>query len=204
MNDPIEYIEPPELELTDQDQADLEKLLTEQPEQEYHTILKVWKEVLKPENRKGSASDITMQWANGIVTKYAGIGFGDMVAYRDAYFALFDVMYDVLLFEIEQDVDCFEPSTKEEDVENNGYHYLNLLREWQLAFLRKELEWDCTAPTAAVDIAALAEVHGVFFGPTGLTGHLEAIQFEFTESDQGDLAAALQELRENFHRVEGR
>lgn len=204
MNEPIEHIEMPEdLVLSDKDQADLDKLLAEQPPIEYHTVLKVWHEILKPENRE-TAKDITMQWANGIVAQYAGVGFGDMPAYRDAYFALFDDMYAILEYEIDSDEECLNHSDVAEDREHNGHHYLNLLTQWQLAFLRKELEWDCTASTAAIDIAALSEVHKVFFGQTGLTGHLEAIQFEFTEADQQDLADSLAELRENFNRVEGR
>jgi hypothetical protein len=194
---------PDDVVLSEQDEADLAKLLEEKPEMEYHPVLRVWQEILKQDNLDANM-DITMQWANGIVAQYQGIGFGDMPMYRDRYFELVGQMVDILDFEISTDEDCLTYTTPEEDRVENAHHYKNLLRDWQCLFLRTELEWDCTSPRAAVDIAALAEVHKVFFGQQGLTGHLEAIKFEFTEADQEHLAEALTELRENFRKVEGR
>ncbi len=194
---------PTPIGMTEQDEADLAKLLDEQQEVVFRPVLQVWHEVLKSADNV-KAEGITLQWANAIVSKYAGVEFGDMPAYRDAYYELVAELRNILELEIETDDEAFNRFSIEEDREENAHHYLNLLRDWQCALLRRELTWDCTAPTAAVDVAALAEVHQLFFGQQGLTGHLEAIKFEFTESDQEDLGEALRELQENFATVEGR
>lgn len=195
-NQPTEYIElPEEPVLTEQDQKDLEKLLAEET---YHPVLKVWTELLKEENLDAN-SEISMNWANNIVAQYQGVGFADMPAHRDRYFELVRELREILEVEVSYRENCLTDATSiAEDTELNGASYLNLLIQWQRFFLRTELEWDCTSPTAATDISALSEVHKLFFGATGLTGHLEAIKFEFTEDDQQLLVDALEEVRADF------
>ena len=79
--------------------------------------------------------------------------------------------------------------------ENSG-HYKNLLMTWQLAFLAWELAWECTDPHAVAELAAISEVHKLFFSDTGITAYLDNIRFQYTEADRDDLTAALNELRE--------
>lgn len=194
-----EHVEPPVIDvLSAQDEEDLAKLLAEEaPEATYHTILQVWSEILKEENLEANAV-ITLAWAQAIVGKYHGITFADLPAFRDAYFEKIREMVKILRLEIETDDECLNHKTMDEDRELNAEHYLNILHQWQLAFLQTELEWDCTADTAAIDVAVLAEVHEIFFGQKGLVGHLEAIKLEFSEADQQDLMDALSEFRANF------
>lgn len=160
----------------------------------YHTILQVWREVLAPADAE-SKKKITPQWANRIVTSYQGVAFQDMTDFRDLYFGKIKELAAILDVEIDTDDECLNLLTPEEDVEGNTHHYINVLTEWQKAFLSWELEWDTTHPDAALELAAIAEVHKMFFDHTGLVALLDQIKFEFTDTDREQLALALDELR---------
>jgi hypothetical protein len=160
----------------------------------YHTILQVWREVLRPAADEAKKR-ITPQWANRIVTSYTGVSFGDMADFKDLYFGKIMELDQVLLAEIEADDECLNAATPEEDVEQNTFHYINVLTDWQKTFLSWELDWDCTHPDAALELAAIAEVHKMFFEQTGLVALLDQIKFEFTDADREQLAAELEDLR---------
>ena len=182
--------------LTDQDLRDLELLGSTDGDTvpSYHTILEVWREVLKPaavEARK----KVTPRWASNMVAQYAGVTFADCNELRDRYFAKIAELLNILTLEIGTDPDCLSYTTPEDDALENSTHYKNLLLQWQLAVLNWEMEWDCTQPHAGAEIAAISEVHKMFFGDTGLTQFLDNIKFEFTEDDQQQLADALNEFR---------
>jgi hypothetical protein len=199
---PTEFIEEPTDGLTERDLADLAALSGEAaPEMEYHTLLEVWTEILKRGNLDANRK-VTMKWATGIVGQYPGVTFGDLGRYTDIYFAKVQEMADILAYEISTDEDCFKPSKPGEDAELNATHYKNLIFAWQQAFLVSELEWDFEDPDAALYIAALSEAHKIFFGPNGLLGHLEAIQFVFDEDDSAALAELLTETNDSYAGVE--
>lgn len=160
----------------------------------YHPVLRVWREVLKPA-REEAMQKVTPQWANRIVTSYRDIGFGDMEAYRDRYFAKILELADILDEEIATDEDCLTYTTPEEDVEHNSGHYKRLLTDWQKAILGWELAWDTTDPYAGVELAAISEVHKMYFGETGITAFLDNIKFEFTDADSAALRDELEELK---------
>lgn len=186
-------------QLTAKDMEDLAKLngvedLAEAPS--YHPILQVWREVLKPAEKE-MAKKVTPQWATRILSKYAGLSYADMNDVRDGYFGMIQDLRGVLDAVIATDPDCLTYSTPEEDVAENSTLYLQVLMDWQKTFLIAELDWDCAAPNAAARVAAIAECHEMFFGPTGLTAYLDNIRFEFTEDDQAMLQQELQELRES-------
>ena len=69
---------------------------------------------------------------------------------------------------------------------------------WQKVILSWELDWDCTSPSAAVEIASIIEVHKMFFGDTGMVTLLDQINLEFTEDMQQQLMVELEELKENW------
>jgi len=190
MSDPIESIE-----LSEKDEADLAQLLADGAEPEFHPVLEVWREVLAngPELAKEKVSP---QWASKIVGTYQGVNFADMEEVQARYFAKIGELANVLDLEIATDKDCLTYRKPEEDAEENAVHYKNLLRDWQMTFLQWELDWKTTDPQAAVELAAISEVHKMFFGQTGLTAYLDNIKFEFNEQDQQDLAEALLELRD--------
>lgn len=160
----------------------------------YHTILEVWREVLKPAQTERTKR-ITPQWANRIVTTYNGLAFADMLEFRDRYFDKIKELEDILVAEIDSDDECLNVITPEEDVEANSSHYLNVLINWQKAFLSWELAWDCADPDASIELSAISEVHRMFFDQNGLTALLDQIKFEFTDDDRDLLAAELNDLR---------
>lgn len=179
---------------TQEETLTVEDILAESENAAYHTVLEMWREVLKPATREAS-SKITPQWANRICSSYRELQFRDMPAFRDTYFERITTLADVLDVEIDSDDECLNMESADEDVEHNGRHYLNLLVDWQKLFLTWELEWECTDPNAAVDLAVIAEVHRMFFDNTGLTSLLDSINFEVSDADRDMLAAALEELR---------
>jgi hypothetical protein len=160
----------------------------------YHSILEVWREVLKPA-REERSKKITPQWANRIVTTYNGLKFGDMLEFREQYFGKIAELEEILLAEIDTDDECLNVTKPEEDVEANSHHYLNVLINWQKAFLGWELAWDCGDTDAAIELSAISEVHRMFFDQNGLTALLDQIKFEFTDADRDMLADELNAMR---------
>jgi hypothetical protein len=182
------------IEYTDQDQADLDKLYETGEMPTYHPLLQVWREVLKPAAEEAK-SKVTPQWANRITQSYREVNFEDCEYVRDSYFAKIAELAKILDLEIASDDDCLTYDTPEDDVAENSHHYQNLLLQWQLALLKWEMDWECTDLYAGAELAAISEVHKMFFSAEGLTAHLESIRFEFTEADQQLLADALLEFR---------
>jgi len=191
----------PSAEFTEQDEKDLATLLGDASEAKYNPVLRIWQEILSKKNRDHGAR-ITIPWATAICGKYEGMTYGLMPAFVQKYFELMAHLVEVLDFEIASDDECLNQHTVDDDLEHNGVHYLNLLTNWQKSLLAYELGWDCTAPDAAAHIAALGEISSFFFGEIGLTGHLGAISFEFTEADQADLAEALRDFQEAWIKEE--
>jgi hypothetical protein len=176
-------------ELTVQD------ILDEANQVGYHTILEVWREVLRPAQKERFVK-ITPQWANRICSSYREIQFRDMPRFRDLYFDKIAELGAILDGVIDSDDECLNMTSAEEDVQHNSANYLNILIDWQRAFLMWELEWDCTDMDAAVNLAAISEVHRMFFDEKGLTNLLDQIQFQITDADRELLAQSLQELKE--------
>lgn len=187
------------LPLTAQDEADLATLdehgLAAPGEVNYHTILEVWREILKPAATE-AAKKVTPQYASRIVASYTGVSFADMAEMQYRYYAKILTLAALLDAEIATDADCLTYGTPEEDVAENALHYKNLLRDWQVRFMEWELAWDCTDPFAAVELAAISETHKAFFGQTGLTQFLDNIKLEYTEEDQAEMAALLESMKE--------
>jgi hypothetical protein len=189
-----ESIEPP---LTEQDQADLAQLYGEPDGVEapqFHPILEVWAKVLEPAAAEGR-KPVTPQWANRMVAEYRELRFCDTPQLRDYYFGKIGVFNRILLDEIASDPDCLSYATPEEDVAENSHHYKNLLLTWQMQMVQWEIEWDPTADDAGIELAAISEIHKMFFGQMGLTAFLDNIKFEFTEDDQAQLAEALNDVK---------
>jgi hypothetical protein len=170
----------PETTMTEQDEKDLATLLGEAGDMTYNPVLRIWQEIL---------------WANGICGKYQGMTFALMPAFVALYFDFMARLVEVLEVEISTDPDCLKWHSVEEDLEENAGHYKALLTDWQKTILAAELAWDPTHAEAPAYVAALGEISQFFFGEIGLTGHLGAIGFNFTEEDQQKLAEALTEFQ---------
>jgi len=186
-----------EIILTDVDEADINRLYSEPDgveEPPFNTILKVWKEVLVPIETESKAN-ITPQWATRIINSFVGVTFADMLEFQDRYFDKLRQFRDILHTEIDSDPDCLSYTTPADDVENNAHHYKNVMMTWQMALLQWELDWDTADPAAAVELAAISEVHKMFFGDLGFTAHLDSIGLQFNDDDQAELLEALEGMR---------
>jgi hypothetical protein len=165
-------------------------------EPSFHTILEVWREVLRPA-QDSRTERITPQWASRICSKYDRLKFSDMPEFRDRYFGKIAELEDILHAVIASDDECLNQATAEEDVQHNSAHYIQILTDWQIAVLGWELDWDCTDPSAVAELAAISEVHTMFFGDVGITSLLDQIQFEFTDLHRDALGMALLNYKES-------
>jgi hypothetical protein len=196
----VETIEEPEAQILNLFKVKAEELADAgvDPEPEvppFNPVLKVWREVLAPA-RDEAKKRPTPQWCSRITASYREIDFKDMLAYRDAYYGKIEELYQTLLAEIELDDECLNYTTPEEDVTNNSGHYKFLLTQWQMQLLQWELDWSCADLNAPVELAAISEIHKLFFGDKGIIPFLDSIQFQFTEEEQQELANELQALKE--------
>lgn len=160
----------------------------------YHAILEVWKAILAPAAEE-ALKKVTPQWANRICTTYREVDFADMGEFKARYFGKIAELEGILLAEIASDDECLNVLETTEDVERNTHHYINVLTDWQKTFLQWELDWDWADVNAPVELAAIAEVHRMFFDANGITTLLDQINFEFTDADRDVLAAELEDLR---------
>lgn len=181
-----------------QDQADLARLYAEpdgQPDEpSFHPILQIWREVLAPAAAERAAK-VTPQWANRIVSSYTKVEFRDMEEFRERYFSKLEELKNILDIQIGYDSDALSYDNMADDAQENAVHYKNLLLVWQLQVLQWELDWETTDRNAAVELAAISEVHKMFFGSTGITAFLDNIGFEFTDDDSSMLMHTLEEFR---------
>ena len=161
----------------------------------YRTILEIWTAILRPipvEREKR----ITPQWAVRIVATYEEIRFSDIPRYRDLFYDKSQLLADILDRHIATDDECLKRLDAEEDGQLNGPLYIAILTEWQKEVLSWELEWNVVDPWAAVELAAIAEVHRMFFDKTGLVSLLDQIDLEFTDDDREALAEELQLMKD--------
>lgn len=196
MNEHIEgVVEGEVISFSERDKEELQKLgVTTEDLPTFHPVLQVWQEVLKPATTE-RLREVSPQWASRITSSYRELNFKDMVAYRESYFDKLEQLAGILAEEIAEDDECLKYDTPEDDRKNNSHHYKNLLLQWQCAILQWEVDWRTDSDDAAVELAAISEVHKMFFGSDGLVAYLEHIAFEYTESDQQLLAEAILEIR---------
>jgi hypothetical protein len=194
MEEFVETIEGPEADVVPLF-GDAEATEAEVPN--YHTVLEVWREVLKPA-AKLSYEKVTPQYASKMLATYPGLDYPACQDLQDRYYLKIQQLADVLDLEISGDSDCLTFDTPEDDVAENFTHYKSVLFKWQELFLQWELEWGCGDTDAAVELAAISEIHKLFFGPTGITAFLDNIRLELTEADQEELAELLQEQRDAY------
>lgn len=165
-------------------------------EPSFHPILQIWREVLSPAH-EASKEVITPQWASRICAKYTQLTYADMPEFRNRYFAKIAELEGILHAVIEADEECLNQPTAKEDASYNSDNYITVLTQWQITVLGWELDWDCTDPAAAAELAAISETHTMFFGEVGLTSLLDQISFEFTDMHRDALALALQSYKES-------
>lgn len=169
----------------------------ESEERPYRTILEVWTAVLEPIAAE-RARRPNMQWSVRIVNAYPQVRYADMAPFKELYFAKAQRLADILQDSISVDDECLKRVDAAEDARYNGGIYRNVLTDWQKEFLLWELQWDADSEHAAVEVAAIAEIHKMFFDATGLVGLLDQIDLQFTDADRDALTAELQRVKEDF------
>lgn len=199
MSDTPDNVSPLGIPLSEQDIADITSMneggQPSFPEPEvFHPILRIWREVLEPAAEEAKKV-VTPQWAARTCAQYMQLTFADMNAFRDRYYDKIEQLRQVLLAEIASDDECLNTTSPEEDKEQNSQHYKALLSDWQKIFLQWELDWRCTDDDAAVELAAVSEVHKMFFSQEGICAYLDNIQLEYTEADQQALAVELEAMK---------
>lgn len=173
---------------------DLDGLVAEAGKLGYHTILEIWTELLRPAESERS-KPIAPQWASKMLGLHAGLTFQDMGDLRDRYFDKIIDLRDLLAAVVSEDDEAFNRISAEEDATLNRHHYLTVLFGWQQRILLWELEWDWAAPSAATELAAISEVHKMFFADQGITALLDQIGFQFDDEDRSALVAMLEDTR---------
>lgn len=182
--------------MTDQPNETLEipDDLSEMPEAAepapYRTLLELWR-VLLNTSRTVPDEPVSMQWATKMVNTYPEIRYRDVEDIHVGVFALTAELADILDEIIESDDECLKKVDAQEDAEQNAHLYRRALIDWQVAFIEREARWRATDKGAARELAILSEVQQMFFGQTGLVGHLDTIGFQYTEADQEELTKAL-------------
>lgn len=168
------------------------------PTPNYHTVLEAWRAVLRPALTLRTTEKVSPQYATKMIQSYPELTYVLTEEVRVRYYEKLVVLMKILDDVIDSDDECLNQATAVEDVAENSEHYRQLILDWNLQFLKWELEWSCGDDDAAIEIAALAEAHKMFFGDRGLLPHLESIQFQYTEADQQALADALNAYRDEY------
>lgn len=159
-----------------------------------HTVLEMWLKILLP-SRDERGSRITPQQATRLIGTYPGLTFKDLPRFQELFYDLVEEMLSLLETVIESDSEALNRTGEGEDAEENASLYHLLVVEWQKIILREELDWKPTDDDAAERLAAMAEVHRMFFDRTGLTALLDEIKFEFTDADRENLSEELDGVR---------
>jgi hypothetical protein len=180
-----------DIELTEQDKADLASLTENPPE--FHTILEVWQTILDGAE-KSSREQVGPGYAARVTAQFPQVQVQQMNTYRDMYFAKIADMKAILDAEIATDKKALSYDNKTDDGVENATHYKNILLQWQQQFVQWEQNFD--VEHAALDLGTMSEVHTFFFSQEGLVSYLGEIDFEYTEDDQLLVQDALREMRE--------
>jgi len=156
----------------------------------YRTLLEAWRALLSSA-REIPDDPISPQWATKIVQTYPEVRFKDVEDIHVGVFHVTAELADILDEVIASDDECLKRTSAEEDAQENAHLYRRCLIDWQVFFVEREALWSPSQKNAAVQLAVLSEVQQMFFGPTGLIGHLDTIGFQYTEDDREELTKAL-------------
>lgn len=181
------------IQLSEQDEKDLATMLGEAAaEAPKRTLLATWANLLG--NIEASdAARVEPRVALRVISAWPQLTLQEVPEYFRRYHSRLAEMREVLTVEIETAPQALE--RVEDDAEENKAHYLNLLAQWQILALSWEMEWDITAEDAHIELASFADAANYVIGDSGIVGHLDAIQFQYTEDDQATVAAAVLDWR---------
>jgi len=167
---------------------------TEEPP--YNSILKVWRTMLDPKVQQRERPP-TPDWCAVLIARWPFLRFADCGTVQREYFAIFDVIHEVIEQVHEDNPEAFEITEREKDLENKDL-YVFLLKEFQRALFVVQAEWSHDDPDAGAKMAALGEAQQQILGKDGLASYLGVIGLPFTEEEQLAMNQELQEFRESL------
>lgn len=175
-----------------QDEADLQAMLDEAPPR---TLLETWDKLLESAatvREERIAPDVAVK----IVQSWPELKYSDLPAYNELFFSHVEEAHRILKEEIAKNDNCL--LNVDNDAEENGDIYRELIFLWQKHFLEVSHEWDPASVDAAVALAAMGRAQSFLFEPgRGLINHLDHLKgFEFGDADRdamGDRLRAVQE-----------
>ncbi len=179
-------------ELFESPQVVTEEAPAEQPE--YHSILRVWREMLNPEQQRRDKLP-TPDWCAVLIAKWPFLRFSDCGAVQAEYFRIFDHMHELIEQAHRDNPEAFEVDDREVDIEENKDIYVHLLFEFQRALLIVQSEWSYDDPEAGAKMAALGEAQAQMLGKDGLASYLGVIGLPFTQEEQDAMNQELTEFR---------
>lgn len=179
--------------LNDQDVADLNSIGIDVPESgKKFTLLETWRELMKSTDIS-RAAHVEPGDAALMLRKWPFLKVQDIPAYQTALHDILDEARALVDFEIEADDEAL--GRVDDDAEGNKEHYLNLLLSWQLLIQHHSLDFNVADDDAHIQLAAIADAHNMLLGENGLVGHLDAINFNFTEQESEELQVLLAEAK---------
>lgn len=192
-------VDPTDAQLSAEDREDLAFLQAADAPID-HTLLEIWRNVLG--NLEASLVEkVAPTIALKIVSSWPKMDFQDVQPYHERYHEILLIARDSLDAVIRSHPNCLknvdDVGSASSDAVANRSAYVELLFEWQFMFMRLEHDWDSTAATAAIEVAAIADAAAFLVSDRGLIQHLGQVQvgFQFSPDDQDALQARLQAAR---------
>lgn len=172
-------------------EAGAEPAPAEQPE--YHAILKVWREMLNPEQQQRHLAP-TPDWCAVLIARWPFLKFSECGIVQAEYFKIFDAAHEIIEQAARDNAEAFEVTAREDDIENKDI-YVHLLTEFQKALFVTQSEWSHADPEAGPKMAALGEAQQQILGKDGLASYLGVVGLPFTQEEQDAMNQELNEFR---------
>ena len=162
-------------------------------EPQYHSVLKVWRAMLDPEQQQRHLPP-TPDWCAVLIARWPFLSFAECGRVQERYFEIFDVAHEIIEQVARDNPEAFEVDNREDDLENKDI-YVFLLTELQRALLVVQSEWSHDAPDAGPQMAALGEAQQQLLGKDGLASFLSVVGLPFSMEEQDEMSAELAEFR---------
>lgn len=162
----------------------------------YHSVLKVWRNMLDPEHQNRHLPP-SPDWCAIIIARWPFLKFSDCGKVQEEYFKIFDSAHEIIEQVYRDNPEAFEITNREKDIENKDF-YVFLLKEFQRMLFVAQSEWKYDDPDAGAKMAALGEAQTQIVGKQGLASYLGIIELPFTQEEQSEMDAELMEFRESL------
>lgn len=155
------------------------------------TVLEAWWELLKrvPVEKE---LPITMDMVIPVINNFPWLQLYDVPTHFKTFYKLLGEALEILTFEIESEPECLERG--EDDAELNHGHYLNVLIGWNKMLKVQAETWDVSALSAGAEMSGTISANEFLVGANGLTAHLGAIDFQYSNEDRDLVNGAVNEV----------